>query len=41
MVRVGGGTVTVTGTGLVIERFDENEIIVVGKISGVATDVRR
>ena len=40
LVRVGGGTVSVNGSDLVIERFDENEIIVVGKISGVTTNVR-
>jgi len=40
LVRVGGGTITVAGADLVIDRFDENEIIIIGKIHGVTTNVR-
>jgi hypothetical protein len=40
IVRVGGGTIAVTGRNLVIERFDENEIMLVGRICGVVTNVR-
>ncbi|MDR0384063.1 MAG: YabP/YqfC family sporulation protein [Christensenellaceae bacterium] len=35
VVRVVGGEITINGENLLIERFDENEIIVLGKISGV------
>ena len=36
-VSVPGGQVRLTGTGLKIARFDENEIEVVGKIANVET----
>jgi sporulation protein YqfC len=39
-VRVSGGVVTVNGKNLVIERFDENEIIIAGTIKTVETNVR-
>jgi sporulation protein YqfC len=39
-IRVGGGIVTVCGENLVIARFDENEIIIVGKINGVTSNVK-
>ena len=39
-VRVGGGIVTVSGENLVIERFDENEIIIIGKIHGVTNNAK-
>ena len=37
-VRVKGGQVQISGERLEIERFDENEIIVRGKIDGVNTE---
>jgi hypothetical protein len=40
LIRVGGGIITICGEHLVIERFDENEIIIVGKIIGVNTNVK-
>lgn len=39
VVRVKGGFITVKGSNLVIQRFDENEIIMVGKIGEVITNV--
>lgn len=39
VLRVKGGLVEITGQKLVIERFDENEITIVGKINGVLTNV--
>lgn len=39
VVRVKGGFITVKGSKLVIQRFDENEIIIVGKIGEVITNV--
>ncbi|MBO4823748.1 MAG: YabP/YqfC family sporulation protein [Clostridia bacterium] len=39
VLRVGGGLIEITGQKLVIERFDENEITIVGKINGVLTNV--
>ncbi|MBR4419099.1 MAG: YabP/YqfC family sporulation protein [Clostridia bacterium] len=41
VVRVKGGLVEVNGQNLVIKRFDENEMIIVGKIVGVLTNVNR
>ncbi len=38
-VRVKGGFITVKGNNLVIQRFDENEIIIIGKIAEVITNV--
>lgn len=40
VVRVKGGLIEVNGSNLVIQRFDENEINVVGKIHGVLTNVK-
>lgn len=39
VVRVKGGLVEVSGRNLIIKRFDENEMIIVGKINGVLTNV--
>lgn len=39
VLRVKGGLIDVCGKDLVIERFDENEITIIGKISGVLTNV--
>ncbi len=39
ILRVKGGLIEVNGKNLVIERFDENEIIVKGKVNGVLTNV--
>lgn len=39
VVRVKGGFVSVKGSNLVIQRFDENEIVIVGKICEVITNV--
>ena len=39
VLRVRGGLIEITGQKLVIERFDENEITIVGKINGVLTNV--
>ncbi|MCM1403939.1 MAG: YabP/YqfC family sporulation protein [Prevotella sp.] len=39
IVRVKGGLIEVNGKNLVIQRFDENEITIVGKINGVLTNV--
>ncbi len=39
VVRVKGGLVEVNGKNLVIKRFDENEMTIVGKIVGVLTNV--
>ena len=39
VVRVKGGLIEINGKNLIIERFDENEIIIVGKIYGVLTNV--
>ena len=39
IVRVKCGLIEVAGSSLIIERFDENEIIVNGKITGVLTHV--
>ena len=39
VVRVKGGIVEVNGKNLIIKRFDENEMIIVGKINGVQTNV--
>jgi len=41
VVRFKGGLVEVNGQNLVIKRFDENEMIIVGKIVGVLTNVNR
>ena len=41
IVRVKGGLIEINGKNLVIQRFDENEIIIVGKIYGVMTNVAR
>lgn len=39
VVRVKGGYLTINGSHLVIERFDENEIVITGKITEVLTSV--
>ncbi len=39
VVRVKGGLIEITGKNLVIKRFDENEITIIGKINGVITNV--
>ncbi len=39
VLRVKNGLIEVTGKNLVIERFDENEITIIGKIEGVLTNV--
>ncbi len=39
VVRVKGGLIEINGKDLVIARFDENEISINGKISGVLTNV--
>ena len=39
VVRVKNGLIEINGKNLVIGRFDENEITIVGKISGVLTNV--
>lgn len=39
VVRVKGGYLTINGNQLVIERFDENEIVITGKITEVLTSV--
>lgn len=39
VVRVKGGIIEVNGKNLIIKRFDENEIIINGKINGVLTNV--
>ena len=39
VVRVKGGLIEISGKNLVIKRFDENEIIITGKINGVTTNV--
>ncbi len=39
VVRVKGGLIEIVGKNLVISRFDENEIQITGKISGVLTNV--
>jgi hypothetical protein len=39
-LQVGGGNIVIGGQDLIIERFDENEIIIVGKIGRVETNVR-
>jgi len=41
VVRVKGGLIEVVGNNLVIGRFDENEITIIGKICGVLTNVTR
>jgi hypothetical protein len=41
VVRVKNGLIEVVGKNLVIGRFDENEITIVGKINGVLTNVAR
>ena len=41
VVRVKGGLIEVNGKNLIINRFDENEITVIGKINGVLTNVSR
>ncbi len=41
VVRVKNGLIEVVGKNLVIGRFDENEITIVGKINGVLTNVTR
>lgn len=38
-VRVKGGIISVIGNNLVIQRFDENEIVIAGKICEVLTNV--
>jgi len=40
IVRVKGGLVEINGKNLIIKRFDENEILVIGKITGVLTNVK-
>lgn len=40
-LRVHGGEVTITGEKLQIERFDENEIEIRGRITSTATEVSR
>lgn len=39
VLRVKGGLVEIIGQKLIIERFDENEITILGKINGVMTNV--
>ena len=39
VVRVKGGLIEVNGKNLIIKRFDENEMTIVGKIAGVLTNV--
>lgn len=39
-MRVQGGIVTVSGEDLLIERFDEDEIIIIGSITGVSNNVK-
>lgn len=39
VVRVKGGLIEVNGKDLIIKRFDENEMMIVGKILGVLTNV--
>jgi hypothetical protein len=34
-VRVGKGSVIINGEGLMLGRFDENEVIICGKIKGI------
>ena len=40
VVAVAGAQIVISGGELVIARFDENEICIQGKISGVQTDAR-
>lgn len=39
VLRVKGGLIEINGKNLVIQRFDENEMTIVGKIYGVLTNV--
>lgn len=39
IVKVKRGSVEIKGKNLIIERFDENEITIVGRILGVMTNV--
>jgi len=39
VVRVKGGLIEVKGKNLIIKRFDENEIMIIGRICGVLTNV--
>lgn len=39
VVRVKSGLIETVGNHLIIKRFDENEIIITGKINGVLTNV--
>ena len=39
VVRVKGGLIEVNGKDLIIKRFDENEMVIIGKILGVLTNV--
>lgn len=39
VVRVKGGLIEISGKHLIIGRFDENEITILGKINGVLTNV--
>ena len=39
VLRVRGGLIEVNGRNLIIKRFDENEMTIVGKIFGVLTNV--
>ena len=39
VVRVKNGLIETVGNHLIIKRFDENEIIITGKINGVLTNV--
>ncbi len=39
VVRVKRGLIEIKGENLIIQRFDENEIMIVGKILGVLTNV--
>ena len=39
VVRVKGGLIEINGKNLVIQRFDENEMTITGKIFGVLTNV--
>ena len=39
IVRVKGGLIEINGKNLIIQRYDENEMVIVGKINGVLTNV--
>jgi len=40
-LSVGGGYITISGESLEIQRFDENEIQIKGKITCVATEITK